>query len=88
MADSGVEIHMAEWVQVFLVAEGPVGEFTIIEAKGYPLPEDGRPDRQKTWKIRKGCLIDTVPSEKIYRSRTMAQARAEELRKASRDPSP
>ena len=69
---------MAEWMQVFLVAESPPGEFQVIEAKGYPLPED---DRQKTWKIRKGCLIDTVPSERIYRSKTMAEARADYLRK-------
>lgn len=69
---------MADWERIFLVAETPEGHFWVIEAKGHPLPEAGEPVQ---WTIRQGCLIDTVPAEKVYRLRAMAEARADELRK-------
>jgi hypothetical protein len=52
--------------------------FRVIEAKGHPLPEAGEPLQ---WSIRQGCIISTVPAEKVYRLRAQAEARAEELRK-------
>ena len=58
-------------VTVFVIGQTPDGELLILSARGHPLP----PPYDAEWAIRQGCMIQTIPADKVYPTQQAAEAR-------------